>query len=179
MMHPSYVFPYRAPKEILIHLPANYQRNKRRSSCMRRYLEQFPNRLRHLYLATSLATLVIFLLVSCGSTSTIPTQPTATLKPTSTQMPAPAAVADVKIVPKNGHYIFDPATLMVKVGTQVIWSNETNVPHTVTSDTGVFNTPPDYLLPHQVFKFLFTKPGTYTYYCNFHLYMKGTIVVIS
>jgi plastocyanin len=24
---------------------------------------------------------------------------------------------------------------------------------------------------------IFTKPGTYTYYCNFHLYMKGVIIV--
>jgi len=91
----------------------------------------------------------------------------------------PVAVANVKIVPKNGQYIFDPTTLMVKTGTQVVWTNDTNVPHTVTSDTGVFNTPPSYLLPHQAFKFLFTKSGTYTYYCNFHLYMKGVIVVIS
>jgi len=128
----------------------------------------------------SLATVTILLLVACGGTSTVPAQPapTATAQPSPTPLLTPVAIANVKIVTKNGQNAFDPAMLTVKVGTQVVWTNDTNVPHTVTSDTGVFDTPPDYLQPHQTFKVIFTKPGTYTYYCNFHLYMKGAIIVI-
>jgi plastocyanin len=85
---------------------------------------------------------------------------------------------NVKIVARGGQYAFDPATLNVKVGTQVVWTNTTAVPHTVTSDTGSFNTP-DNLEKNATFKVTFTKPGTYTYYCNIHTYMKGTIVVAA
>jgi plastocyanin len=137
--------------------------------------------MRFFRVVASLATVTILLLVACGGTSTVPAQPapTATAQPSPTPLLTPVAAANVKIVVKNGQNTFDPAMLTVKVGTQVVWTNDTNVPHTVTSDTGVFDTPPDYLLPHQTFKVIFTKPGTYTYYCNFHLYMKGAIIVIT
>jgi len=136
--------------------------------------------MRFLRVIPSLATVMIILLVACGGNSTVPAQPspTATAQPSPTPLLTPVAVANVKIVQKNGQNAFDPATLTVKVGTQVVWTNDTNVPHTVTSDTGVFDTPADYLQPHQTFKVIFTKPGTYMYYCNIHLYMKGVIIVI-
>jgi len=38
-------------------------------------------------------------------------------------------------------YAFTPAMLSIKVGTEVIWTNDSDAPHTVTSDTGAFNTP--------------------------------------
>jgi len=33
------------------------------------------------------------------------------------------------------------------------------------------------ILPNQVFMVIFTRPGTYPYYCNIHTYMVGTIIV--
>ncbi len=147
---------------------------------MRRYVAHSTARTRFLIGIPSLATVMILLLVACGGNTTVPAQPgpTATAQPSPTPLLTPVAVANVKIDAKNGQNAFDPATLTVKVGTQVVWTNDTNVPHTVTSDTGVFDTPPDYLQPHQTFKVIFTKPGTYTYYCNIHLYMKGAVIVI-
>ncbi len=38
-------------------------------------------------------------------------------------------------------YAFTPAMLSIKVGAEVIWTNDSDAPHTVTSDTGAFNTP--------------------------------------
>lgn len=77
-------------------------------------------------------------------------------------------------------YAFVPATLTIKVRTQVVWSNDSNAPHTVSSDSGVFNTPnPLGINPGQTYAFTFTKPGTYPYYCNIHTYMTGKIVVIA
>ena len=153
---------------------------------MRKHLLRASAHTAFLCVVLSLATGVTLLfVVACGGTPTAPSPiqsgPTATstAQPSPTPLLTPIAVANVKIIPKNGHYVFDPAMLTVKVGTQVVWTNDSNAPHTVTSDTGVFNTPPDYLLPNQTFKVIFTKPGTYTYYCNFHLYMKGVIVVTS
>ena len=83
------------------------------------------------------------------------------------------------MIEKDGNYFFDPASLTIKVGTQVVWTNETDAPHTVTSDTNAFNTPNN-LAKNQTFMFIFTKPGTYSYYCNFHpTTMKGTIIVTT
>ena len=148
---------------------------------MRTFGAHSTARMRFLIVIPSLAAVTILLLAACGGTSTVPAQPspTATAQPSPTPLLTPVAVANVKIVQKNGQNAFDPAKLTVKVGTQVVWTNDTNVPHTVTSVTGVFDTPPDFLQPHQIFKVIFTKPGTYTYYCNIHLYMKGAIIVIT
>lgn len=134
------------------------------------------------WLALVWVTVATLLLVACGGTSTAPTQPspTATAQPSPSPAPTqairPVAIANVKIIEKDGKYSFDPATLTVKVRTQVIWTNSSNAPHTVTSTTGDFNTP-NILEQKQTFMVVFTKPGTYIYYCNIHLYMQGSIVV--
>ncbi len=136
--------------------------------------------LRRFLITLSLATTIVFMFVACGSASTTQSSPTTTAQttPTPSPSPTPVAVAHVKIAAQGDMYAFVPATLKVKVGTQVIWTNETNAPHTVTSDMQVFNTPNN-LEQNQTFMVIFTKPGTYTYYCNFHLYMKGTIIVMA
>lgn len=133
---------------------------------------------RLLLAAFSLITMIALILAACAGTPPPQPSPTATAQttPTPSPSPTPVAIAQVKIVAQGDAYSFVPATLTVKVGTQVIWTNETNAPHTVTSDTGAFNTPNN-LEQNQTFKVIFTKPGTYTYYCNFHLYMKGKIIV--
>lgn len=120
----------------------------------------------------------MLLLVACGGTAAGPAQQgiTATVQPSAARTQTPVAIAHVHIVEKNGQFAFDPAKLTIKVGTQVIWTNTSDVPHTVTSDTLVFNTPTP-LNEHQTFAVLFSKPGTYPYYCNIHPYMLGTITV--
>jgi plastocyanin len=117
-------------------------------------------------------------LVACGGTSAGSSQPsaTATVQPSPARTQTPVAIAHVQIVEKNGQYAFDPAKLTIKVGTQVVWTNTSDAPHTVTSDTLAFNTPNN-LNKQQTFAVLFTKPGTYPYYCNIHTYMLGTITV--
>lgn len=79
----------------------------------------------------------------------------------------------------TGTFTFSPTSLTIKVGTTVTWKNTTQTPHTVTSDDGTtFNsgisTP---ISPGMTFSFTFTKAGTFTYHCDFHPYMKATIVV--
>lgn len=87
------------------------------------------------------------------------------------------ASAAVKIVlhKKTGKYGFMPKTLTVKVGTTVTWTNASSAPHTVTSDTGLFDS--GVVNPNGTFSFTFTKAGTYKYHCSIHLYMHGTIIV--
>jgi plastocyanin len=145
---------------------------------MRTYLASFANRARLFWGILSLAAVAALLLAACGGgTTTTPTPtPTATSQPTPTPTPT---VVMVKIVEANDKYAFSPATLSIKAGTQVVWTNTTDAAHTVTSDTaGVFGTPSS-LNTNQTFMFTFTTPGTFAYHCNIHPYMKATITVTS
>jgi plastocyanin len=145
---------------------------------MRKHELYCTARIRLLWIALLGATTATLLLVACGGTSTGPAQSsaTATVQPSPVRTQTPVAIAHVQIVEKNGQYAFNPAKLTIKVGTQVVWTNTSNAPHTVTSDTLAFNTP-NTLNEHQTFEVLFTKPGTYPYYCNIHTYILGTITV--
>jgi plastocyanin len=146
---------------------------------MKTYLPSFAKRTRLFWGSLSLAIIAAFLLVACGgaTTTTTPTPtPTATSLPTPTPTPT---VVMVKIVEANDKYAFSPATLSIKVGTQVVWTNTTDAAHTVTSDTaGVFGTTSN-LNANQTFMFAFTTPGTFAYHCSIHPYMKATITVTS
>ena len=72
---------------------------------------------------------------------------------------------------------FSPSSLTVKVGDIVTWINNDNHDHTVTSDTGTFNSVN--IANGSTFSFTFNTVGTYSYYCSIHTSMKATIVVIQ
>ena len=76
---------------------------------------------------------------------------------------------------------FAPSSVTVTVGTTVTWTNQetavSKVPHTATSDSGVWNS--GLLNPGTSFSFTFTKAGTFTYRCDVHPTMHGTIVVTA
>ena len=73
-------------------------------------------------------------------------------------------------------FAFGPAEVTVAAGTTVTWVNkESGVPHTSTSDDGLWKS--GTLSPGDSFSFTFDRPGTYTYFCSIHPNMKGTIVV--
>ena len=74
------------------------------------------------------------------------------------------------------NFKFVPATLTVKVGTKVTFTNEDNEPHTATSQsTSTIHSPT--LSKGQSYTITFTKPGTYDYICTIHPFMKGTVIV--
>jgi plastocyanin len=65
------------------------------------------------------------------------------------------------------------AALHVSTGTKVVWVNADSAPHTATGkgfDTGT-------LAQGKRGSFTFTKPGRYSYVCQFHPFMHGTVVV--
>jgi plastocyanin len=70
---------------------------------------------------------------------------------------------------------FTPVTLDIAVGTQVIWTNQQNVAHDVTADDRKYFS--DTLETDETFSHTFTTPGTYTYHCSIHPFMKATVVV--
>jgi len=73
------------------------------------------------------------------------------------------------------NFQFSPATLTVSAGTTVLWTNQDDMVHTVTSSDRVFSSPS--LETDQTFTFTFTKPGTYTYFCKLHPRMTATVIV--
>ncbi len=77
---------------------------------------------------------------------------------------------------KIDNFNFGPATITIPVGTTVTWINNDDVPHVVTSDDNkMFKSKP--LDTDDRFSFMFTKPGTYNYYCAIHPKMTAKIVV--
>ena len=73
------------------------------------------------------------------------------------------------------NYAFSPATLTVKVGDKVTWTNQDSVGHSATADDNSFDT--GVIAQGQSGSTTFSKAGTYTYHCSVHPSMHGTIVV--
>lgn len=71
---------------------------------------------------------------------------------------------------------FSPATVTVKVGDIVKWTNTGSVPHTIT-----FNSEPSFsdptLAPGATWEVKFSKAGTFAYRCTIHPGMDGQVVV--
>ena len=74
------------------------------------------------------------------------------------------------------NFAFAPANLQVKVGTTVTWTNNDTAPHTVTFRDGSL-TSSSTLRQGDTYSYTFTKTGTFSYYCDFHPYMVGQVVV--
>jgi len=83
------------------------------------------------------------------------------------------------------NFAFNPGTITVRVGQQVVWMNNDSAPHTTTSGScsgGTCTPAPGWdsgtLNPGQSFAFTFTTAGTFTYFCRIHgASMQGTVVV--
>lgn len=72
-------------------------------------------------------------------------------------------------------FAYVPATITIKAGTTVTWTNKDSVRHTATSDTGLFDS--GLFGKGESFSYTFTEAGTFTYFCTPHPYMKGTVIV--
>ena len=71
-------------------------------------------------------------------------------------------------------FYFEPANVAIQPGDTIIWTNEGNTPHTVTSDDGQFDS--GVLNPGQSFAVTFTGgDGTLTYHCKIHPSMTGSV----
>lgn len=72
---------------------------------------------------------------------------------------------------------FVPAALTVAVGDTVTWVNNDTASHTVTISDGPEMFESDLLAPGDSFKYTFTMPGQYNYYCAVHPDMKASVLV--
>jgi plastocyanin len=85
-----------------------------------------------------------------------------------------AAASSVHITISN--FMFHSMSVTVKPGAAVTVTNKDSATHTLTATGGEFNT--GNITQNQTKTFRAPmKPGTYSYICNIHQYMTGTIVV--
>jgi amicyanin len=74
------------------------------------------------------------------------------------------------------NFAFTPAYIQVKAGTTVMWTNQDAAPHTVTFRSGMMHSSA-MMQQGQTFRYTFTTPGMYTYYCAVHPNMTAQVVV--
>ena len=72
-------------------------------------------------------------------------------------------------------FYFEPADAAIQPGDTITWVNEGNHPHTVTSDDGQFDS--EVLNPGDSFMFTFPEAGTFSYHCEIHPSMTGSVTV--
>ena len=86
---------------------------------------------------------------------------------------APAASATATVHIKN--FKFVPATVSVVRGTTVTFINDDQEPHTVTATDKSFDS--EGLDTNGKWTPAFAKAGTFTYFCEMHPNMHGTVTV--
>ena len=132
----------------------------------------------------ALAGALLFAITACAGGAAPTEQPTA---PATTA--APSTPNDLSPSPRGtsstaitiNKFEFAPARLTVDIGDTVIWTNEENSFHTVTSgtpdsrtglfDSGEFDT-------GATFEYTFAEAGTYAFFCDRHEFMRGEVIVV-
>jgi plastocyanin len=89
-----------------------------------------------------------------------------------------ASTGTVRMGETNNRYHFSPATVFLDIGGQVTWTNGSDAPHTVTSDTGGELASPT-VGAGKTFSHTFSAAGTFAYHCAIHPYMVGKVVVLA
>lgn len=70
-------------------------------------------------------------------------------------------------------FAFNPSSITVAANTTVTWTNKDAVSHTVTSNSGVFDS--GMIGPNGTFSFKFLAAGTYPYHCTPHSSMTASV----
>src|SRR3954453_9861859 len=82
-----------------------------------------------------------------------------------------AAVATIAVRIKD--FDFSPATITIKAGSTVVWTNDDSVQHDVTFHGGGISS--SVLNRDDTFSHTFSSAGTYRYICSIHPFMHGTV----
>lgn len=96
----------------------------------------------------------------------------------TTSVDASSAVATDAVTIQN--YMYMPATIKVKVGTTVTWTNKDAVQHSVTAKTASPNAPNGPLFSQdKTYSYTFKAAGSYPIYCILHPYMHSAVIVTN
>ena len=132
-----------------------------------------------LAIASLMLLTVLFVMSACSDdknsndSKSMKTDSTATSK-NSEESPSGATAVEIKL------FAFNPNPVEVKVGSEITWTNQDNINHTVTS--GLRDKPDDKfdgLLEEKgsTYTEKFTEAGKYTYFCKIHPGMDAEIDV--
>jgi plastocyanin len=112
----------------------------------------------------AVAAIALAVLVSaCGSHSAPPTHSAST--------PRHSGTTRVTI----SGYAYQPTKITAAPGTKITFTNHDQTAHTATSKKTGFDS--GTIKPGKSATITVGKPGTYTYYCQFHAFMHATITV--
>jgi plastocyanin len=89
--------------------------------------------------------------------------------PFPSPMPSPLSIIHIK------NFAYVPDTVTIPPGALVKFVEDDETPHTVTASDGSFDS--GNLNQKQTWTHVFAKAGTYAYYCAYHTYMKGKVIV--
>jgi len=117
---------------------------------------------------------------TAGATATVEPTIAATASPTAIPTESEEAARDEERV-TIATADFEPATLSISAGTEVVFENEATFDHTVTEGTGG-QAVGDPIVDEQVaaggeVRVVFDEPGTYDITCTLHPTMQMTITV--
>ncbi len=76
---------------------------------------------------------------------------------------------------QNNAQFYSPALFTAKVGHAISWANRDSTAHTVTSDSGAFDSGD--MAVGASYQFTFSQAGNYTYHCTYHAWMMGKVTV--
>ena len=91
--------------------------------------------------------------------------------------PAPSGEASKSEKVDIVEFTYQPDPVVVGVGGKVIWQNQDTAPHTATADDGSFDT--GTIEKGKIGSETFKEAGTFTYFCEIHPTMHGSVEVVE
>ena len=126
-------------------------------------------------------------LAACGgggsdsTSSEAETAPPASEETTETEPtesePAPSGEASKSEKVDIVEFTYQPDPVVVQIGGKVIWQNQDTAPHTATADDGSFDT--GTIEKGKIGSETFKEAGAFTYFCEIHPTMHGTVEVVE
>lgn len=95
---------------------------------------------------------------------------------TETPVASASAATEEKAAVTIVNFAYDPDPIEIPAGGTITWTNNDGLAHTATAtDRDVLQS--GTIKPGKSYSKTFDEPGTYTYFCEFHAQMHGTVVV--
>jgi plastocyanin len=76
-------------------------------------------------------------------------------------------------------FLYEPDPATVKAGREITITNADDAPHTITDKGESPSFDSGTIRGKRRGSMTFEQPGTFTYYCQFHATMKGTVTVVD